>query len=66
MVMEILNLVESIREKAKAYGNYQLVADNSGVGYQWLSKFATGAIQNPTINNVAKLEVFFQENNCAN
>jgi len=57
--MNILNTVESIRSKAKQAGNYRRVSSECGVGYEWLAKFAVGAIKNPTVENVAKLEKHF-------
>jgi len=57
--MNISEKVEVIREAAKLNGNYRVLAKKSGVAYEWLSKFSTGAIQNPTVGNVAKLESFF-------
>lgn len=64
--MSILETTESVREEAKKYGNYRHVATVSGVGYQWLSKFAVGSIPNPTVNNVAKLEAFFKKKTAEN
>jgi hypothetical protein len=60
--MGILERVNIIRSQVKQLGNYQLVAENSGVSYHWLNKFAVGKIVNPTIDNVAKLELFFKKN----
>jgi hypothetical protein len=62
MRMRIKERVEVLRTLVRNHGNYRLVAEKSSVGYEWLSKFATGSIPNPTISNVAKLEVFFENN----
>lgn len=57
--MKILEYVNQIRDKSKSVGNYRLVSEKSGVSYHWLQKFAIGSISNPTIENIAKLESFF-------
>jgi hypothetical protein len=59
--MKILNYVDSYRDKVKAIGNYIYVAQHSGVSYHWLTKFTQGSIKNPTIDNIAKLENFFDQ-----
>jgi hypothetical protein len=58
--MNILSRTDEVREKAKNYGRYRYVADQSGVGYEWLVKFATGKIPNPRVDNVSALEDFFK------
>jgi hypothetical protein len=40
-------------------GDYRFIADKSGVNLYWLQKFAIGAIPNPGVQNIAKLESFF-------
>jgi hypothetical protein len=60
--MKILEHVNQIRSQIKSIGNYQIVADHSGVSYHWLNKFAVGKIPNPTVGNVAKLEIFLSKN----
>lgn len=60
--MRILDHVKSIQRKAKEVGNYRFVAKQSGVGYEWLSKFSRGLYPNPTVENVAKLEAYFLDN----
>lgn len=59
--MTILESTEEIRAKAKEFGRYRYVAEKSGVSYEWLSKFAAGSIVNPTVENVHKLELFFNQ-----
>lgn len=59
--MKILNYVDSYRDKVKAIGDYIYVAQQSGVSYHWLTKFTQGSIKNPTIENIAKLENFFDQ-----
>lgn len=59
--MDILEITEEVRKAAKAYGHYRLVAAKSGVGYEWLAKFSSGAIPNPTVANVARIEAFFKD-----
>lgn len=59
MHMKITQKVSWIREQVKDHGNYRLLAVKASVGYEWLTKFASGAIDNPTIRNVDKLEDFF-------
>lgn len=53
---DIKEKTEEIRARVKAKGGYQLLAGN-GLTYHWIQKFACGAIKNPTVDNVAKLEV---------
>jgi len=57
--MDIEKLVLDIRGKVKKHGKYREIALSSGVGYEWLAKFAAGAVDNPTVNNVAKLQIYF-------
>ena len=57
--MEILDKVIDIRNLARNHGRYRVLSQKSGVSYEWLTKFANGKITNPTVGNVAKLEVFF-------
>jgi len=59
--MKILEHVNLIRVKARKTGNYRYVSEKSGVTFHWLQKFAIGSIENPTIENVAKLESFFDQ-----
>jgi len=59
MTMEILNIVSEIRGKVKDAGNYRALAENSGVGYEWLCKFSRGVIKNPTVDNISKLQNYF-------
>jgi hypothetical protein len=58
--MGILDITEKTRKEAKAHGQYKYVSEMSGVSKEWLCKFAVGAIPNPTVSNVAKLEAFFK------
>jgi hypothetical protein len=58
--MDILDITEKIRKKARENGQYKHVSEISGVSKEWLCKFAVGAIPNPTVGNVAKLEAFFK------
>jgi hypothetical protein len=57
--MTILDHVKSLQKKANDRGDYKTVAAEIGVSYHWLQKFAGGHIQNPTVENVSKLERFF-------
>jgi predicted transcriptional regulator len=59
--MNILQRTEEIRKKAQAYGQYRDVAEKSGVGYEWLAKFAAGKIKNPGVDKVSSLEDFFRD-----
>jgi hypothetical protein len=52
---EIRKKTEEIRARVRSAGGYQRFIDR-GLSYHWIQKFACGAIKNPTINNVAKLE----------
>jgi hypothetical protein len=61
--MDIITKVEFIRDQVKGHGLYRVLAEKSGVSYEWLCKFAVGAINNPTVGNVAKLEKFFNQQN---
>jgi hypothetical protein len=60
-MMTILERTEQLRQKAKQFGRYRFVSDQSGVGYEWLTKFASGKIENPRVDNIAALEKFFKE-----
>jgi hypothetical protein len=60
--MNIREHVEIIRDRVRRHGNYRGLSEKSLVGYEWLSKFAAGTIDNPTVNNVSKLETFFEKN----
>jgi len=51
--------LERIRVLSKEYGRYAELAKKAGVNKHWLPKFAQGAIKNPTIGNVSRLERFF-------
>lgn len=57
--MKILELTEQLRSRVNAHGNMVVLAENSGVTYSWLTKFADGRITNPTVANLNKLENFF-------
>lgn len=57
--MNIMQRVEQIKQIAEERGDYRAVADKSGVTFHWLQKFAIGAIPNPSVKNIAKLEQFF-------
>jgi len=59
--MDILKITEHVRSQVVAYGKYSVIADESGVTYSWLTKFADGRITNPTIANIHKLQNFFSE-----
>lgn len=64
--MDIIKITENVRDKAKAFGRYRFVAGKSGVSYEWLVKFAVGKIPNPTIENINKLIVFFNDHDTSN
>lgn len=57
--MRIRDRVEIIRTKVREHGNYRVLAKNALVGYEWLTKFSVGVIKNPTVDNVARLEEYF-------
>jgi hypothetical protein len=59
--MNILERTEHVRKKAKQFGRYRFVADESGVGYEWLTKFARGTIKNPRVDNIDALDKFFNK-----
>lgn len=52
---DIREKTEAIRAAVRARGNYHELAVD-GLSYHWIQKFACGAISNPTVENVAKLE----------
>jgi hypothetical protein len=58
--MNILEFTKKVSKEAKRFGRYRYVAAESGVSYEWLTKFANGKIPNPTIENVHKLDQFFR------
>jgi hypothetical protein len=59
----IIERTNEIRDRAKKYGKYRHVSRESGVGYEWLVKFAAGKIGNPRVESVSALEDFFKKNN---
>jgi hypothetical protein len=59
--MTILDITEDVRKRVQDHGRYRYVAEHSGVGYQWLTKFVTGRIQKPGVDKIAKLEQFFYQ-----
>lgn len=61
--MNILDRVESVRKQARCAGSYRVIAEKSGVGYEWLAKFARGAIVNPSVDKIHKLEQYFEIEN---
>jgi hypothetical protein len=61
----IMSRTEEVRDRAKQFGSYRYVADNSGVSYEWLVKFANRKIPNPTVSNVSNLEDFFKKHDAA-
>jgi hypothetical protein len=63
MGMNIIAEAEQIKIKARNHGGYPTLSAKSGVPYQWLCKFVYGKINNPGINNVSKLGVFFSDAN---
>lgn len=60
--MNIMQRVNKIKEQAAERGDYRIVAEQSGVTFHWLQKFAIGKIPNPGVKNIAKLEDFFLAN----
>ena len=42
-------------------GDWQAVADGSGVSYSWLSKFVNGHIENPGYGTLRKLEQYLAQ-----
>lgn len=61
--MIILQHVKTLQQKVREHGNYRAISKNSGVGYHWLCKFAAGSIANPGVENISRLEVFFEDGN---
>lgn len=59
--MTIIDTTNQLREAVKQHGKHKDISRLSGVNFHWLCKFATGEISNPTINNVAKVEAFFNK-----
>ncbi|WP_426994479.1 hypothetical protein [Methylomonas sp. CM2] len=57
--MNIIQRVSQIQQKVAERGDYRIVAQESGVTFHWLQKFAIGKIPNPGVRNVAKLERYF-------
>lgn len=58
--MDIKGHVKNLRAQLNQHGDFGRVADQSGVTYAWVIKFARGTIDNPTVENIAKLEAYFQ------
>lgn len=59
--MRFLEAANALREKARQHGKYKEVGEKTGVNYHWLQQFACGAIKNPTINNLDKIESFYED-----
>jgi hypothetical protein len=59
--MNILSKTNHLRDRVRSHGNYRVLADQSGVKFDWLTKFARGKIPNPGVVSVSKLETFFGE-----
>lgn len=57
--MKIFDRVNQLRELVKASSSLREISDASGVTYAWVVKFANGIIQNPTVENIDKLESYF-------
>lgn len=57
--MSILKRMKIIQDLLLDHGNYQAVADATGLTYHWVQKFACGSIKNPTVSNIAALENYF-------
>lgn len=47
---------ELVRQK----GDWQVIADESGVSYSWLSKFVNGHIDNPGFGTLKKLHEYLR------
>jgi len=58
--MDIIDRTNEIKIYLKNSGDYRYVAQHTGVGYHWLVKFANGAIANPGVQNISKLDSFFK------
>lgn len=52
--MDMLNKVAEALQARK--GDWKQIAEDSGVSYSWLTKFAQGRIQNPAYNAIVKLD----------
>jgi hypothetical protein len=63
--MDIVKRVIEVREQLRARkGDYMKIANETGVSYFWILRFARGTSKNPNIQNVSALDVYFQ--NCMN
>ena len=59
-MMNILEVAEDVRQNIRRSGSYRKLAIESGVGFEWLNKFANKRILNPGIKNVARLDLYFK------
>jgi len=41
-------------------GDWKYIADQSGIGYSWLSKFGMGQITNPTVTQLQALHEYLE------
>jgi hypothetical protein len=57
--MKIFDRVTQLRQLVKNSASLRHVSEQSGVTYAWVVKFSNGIIENPTVENVAKLESYF-------
>ena len=46
---------------AKADESRKVIANNSGVGYDWLTKFAQGRIPDPGVTRLQKLHDYLKQ-----
>ena len=59
--MNIIQKTRHLQNRARQYGRARYVAQASNVGFEWLNKFVQGRIKNPGVENIGKLELFFDQ-----
>jgi len=60
--MHTPSLVNDTRGRlARFHGRYPEICKSSGLSYSWLTKFAQGRANNPTMRNLEKLQAVLLE-----
>ena len=52
------NIYQTVYELSKDYrGDSKTLAEETGVSYEWIRKFVTGAIKDPSVNRMEKMYI---------
>lgn len=63
---KLFSMAKTFKQKAIDYlesrrGEWPLIAQETGIDYQWLSKFAQGKFNDPGVSRVEKLLIHSEE-----